>query len=204
MKMRFALFALGFVMALAANASQATASLYVWEDPKYQIVFSFPDEWVPQGALTWPEIYRLVADGQDKAECTLYSHYDRRFMVYPRRYMDDVVNEEMDWGYWEKHFANSDNVYFHYDREGGLGAGDARYALVDFDKTVGAETHRKRAFVFATIYADLQVVFQCESLKDRFTRYEGVFGSVTGSIQFKPKYAPEKQGMYRDFLTLKK
>jgi len=186
-------------LVLAGSLSSAKADVYVWEDPDTRVTISYPDRWEPQGGLVAPDIYRLIVDGDDKAECTLSAHTDRRFLIYPRKYMDDAVRKEVDNDYWHTHFSNVDNLEFDYIREGGLGFGDARVAMVTFDRTVGENITRKTAITFASVYGDQQVVFQCESNAAVFDEYKDVFGSVVDSIEFAPKYQMEKQGMYRDF-----
>lgn len=181
----------------------AQARYVVWGDPDYQYYFSFPDSWKQQGGLPADGRTKIMAPGNDNASCTVFARKDNRFTIYPRHYMVDVVAQEINWDYWEQAVSSYDDLYFYYDNYGMLGAGDARYTLVDYIDRSGQKPVRKRAMVHATIYGDLHMMVHCSANIKAFDSYAADFGQVVESIQMEPKYTPTYRGYYRDFLETK-
>ncbi len=178
----------------------AQAHYVVWGDAEYRFHLSFSDLWKQQGGLPADGRIKVMAPGNDGATCTVFAREDKRFMIYPRTYMTEVVAQEINWDYWEQAVANYDDLYFYYDNYGGLGSGDARDTLVDYIDTSGHEPVRKRAMVFAGLYADLHMMVHCSAPIKSFQKYAADFGQVIDSIQFEPRYAKDYNGYYRDFL----
>ncbi len=83
-----------------------------------------------------------------------------------------------------------------------MGAGDARYTLVDYIDTTTSPGIRKRAMVFATIYADLHMMVHCSAPIETCNHIND-FGQIVDSIQFQPRFTPNERGYYRDFLETK-
>lgn len=185
------------------SVSTAHAHYYAWNDADFRFKMSFPDNWKEQGGLPGDARIKVLAPGADGASCTVFAKQDRRFVIYPRDYMLDVVAQEIQWSYWEQAVANYDDLYFYYDNYGGLGAGDARYTLVDYIDRSNGEGIRKRALVFATLYADLHMMTMCSSPIESFDKHVADFGQINDSIQMEPRYTPNERGYYRDFLETK-
>ena len=181
----------------------AHAHYVVWGDAEYRFHLSFSDLWKQQGGMPKDGRIQVLAPGGDDATCKVFAREDKRFTIYPRDYMTEVVAQEVNWDYWEQAVSNYDDLYFYYDNYGGLGAGDARYTLVDYIDTSGTEPVRKRAMVFASIYADLHMMVHCSAAIKNFEKYAADFGQVITSIQFEPRYARQYNGYYRDFLKKK-
>ena len=184
------------------GGSGAKAHYYAWGDADYKFNVAFPDTWKEQGGLPGEARIKLMAPGNDQAMCTIFAKKDRRFVIYPRNYRIDVVAQEINWNYWEQAVSNYDDLYFYYDNYGGLGAGDARYTLVDYIDRGGTPV-RKRAWVTATLYGDVQMMVHCASTIESFDKYVSDFGQIADSIQFEPKYTYNERGYYRDFLETK-
>ena len=190
-----------FLAALAANP--ASAHYYAWQDADYKFTMAFPDLWKEQGGLPGDARIKILAPGVDQAQCSIYAKKDRRFVIYPRDYLTDVVAQEIQWDFWEQAVANYDDLYFYYDNYGGLGAGDARYTLVDYIDTTTEPGVRKRAWVTASIYGDMDVMVHCSSTIESFEKHAADFGQVAQSVQFSPQYTHNIRGYYRDFLETK-
>jgi hypothetical protein len=197
-EMRFWLVAL-FILV----AAPASAHYVAWSDPDFKFTMAFSDLWKDQGGLTGDARIKVAAPGGDGANCIIFAKSDKRFTIYPRDYMLDVVAQEIQWDYWKQALSNSDEQTFYYDNYGALGSGDARYTLVDYIDRNGAEPVRKRALVAATIYGDLHVMTHCSAPIPKFRNYWQEFGRVTDSVQFEQRYASTYRGDYRDFLETK-
>lgn len=186
-----------------ATVNGAQAHYYAWQDADYKFTMAFPDGWKEQGGLAADDRIKILAPGNDGAQCSIFAKRDNRFTIYPRDYLTDVVAQEIQWNFWEQAVANYDDLYFYYDNYGGLGASDARYTLVDYiDKTTEPGV-RKRAWVTATIYGDMDVMVHCSSTIESFEKHAADFGQITQSVQFAPQYTRNIRGYYRDFLETK-
>lgn len=181
-------------------APMVQAHYVVWGDADFGYHMSFSDLWKQQGGLPKDGRIKVMAPGNDNATCTVFARQDKRFTIYPRDYMVEVVAQEINWDYWEQAVSNYDDLYFYYDNYGGLGAGDARYTLVDYIDKSGNAPLRKRAMVFASIYADMHMMVHCSADIKNFDKHMADFGQVIDSVQFDPRYTPHYNGYYRDFL----
>lgn len=195
------------LLALFVTVTPVQAHYYAWTDDAFNFTMSFPDLWKSQGAL--PENGRIkvmgpaLENGQGGANCTVFATQDKRFLIYPRDYMLDVVAQEINWTYWEQAVSNYNDLYFYYDNYGALGKGDARYTLVDYIDRSEEPGIRKRAWVHASLYGDLHMMVHCSAPIELFDQYANDFGQIVGSIQFEPQYARAYRGLYRDFLRTK-
>lgn len=203
--MRFNL-ALLFSLCVALTGmttTKAHAKYDVWSDATMGYTLSFPETWKQQGGLPAAGRLRVLAPSGDGANCTVFATKDRRFMIYPRDYLAEIVAQEIQWDYWEQAVSSYDDLYFYYDNYGALGGGDARYTLVDYIDYGVEPAIRKRAQIFATIYGDLHMMTICAAPLETFDAHVAQFGQITDSIQFKPQYTPNARGYYRDFMETK-
>ncbi len=191
------------LLALLILPVAAQAHYWAWGDADYKYRLSFPDLWKEQGGLPADGRIKVMAPGNDSAACIVFARTDKRFVIYPREYMVEVVANEIDWDYWEQAVANYNDLYFYYDNFGSLGAGDARYTLVDYIDNTDKKLMRKRAMVYGTVYGDLHMMVHCSAAIKAFDKYAADFGQIADSIQFDPKYTPTYRGYYRDFLETK-
>ena len=192
-----------------ATAHTSQAHSYAWTDPNFNISLNYPDTWQPQGGLPTNALWQGVApnkvSGSDQGQCTLFAKRDKRFLIYPKSQMAQVVAHESAWQNWEKIMANADDLYFYYNNLGALGRGNARYTLVDYtDNSNPKEQMLKRALVFTTLYGDTQVQLVCSAGRNQFEQFADQFGRVAGSVQFNDvQYTENYTGYYRDFLEQK-
>lgn len=190
--------------ALFIAAPQSAYARYdVWGDADFGYHLSFPDTWKMQGGLPGSARIRVLAPTGDGATCTVFATKDRRFVIYPRDYLVEVVAQEIQWDYWEQAVSSYDDLYFYYDNYGSLGSGDARYTVVDYIDYNTDPGIRKRAQIFATFYGDLHMMTMCVAPLATFEQHEAQFGQIVDSIKFTPQYTPNVRGYYRDFLETK-
>ena len=184
----------------------ANAHYVVWRDPDFKVDLSYPDDWKAQGGLPGDARYRVTAP-EDGAQCTLFTKTDKRYTIYPRDYIADILAQEMQWDYWEQAVANYDELTFYYDNFGALDGGPARYTLVDYvDRTPeknGAQPVRKRAWVYGAIAGTMHINIHCSSTIESFEKHAGDFGQIIDSVQFPAPYATTYRGDYRDVLNKK-
>lgn len=193
------------------SQTPANAHFYVWRDPDFKIDVTYPDDWRAQGGLPGNGRYKLSApqsDSNDMAQCTLFAKKDKRYTIYPRDYVTDILAQDMQWEYWEQAVAAYDDLYFYYDNFGALNGGPARYTLVDYiDRTPelnGKDAVRKRAWVYGAIAGDMHVNVHCSSTIESFEKHSADFGQIIDSVSFPAPYATTYNGYYRDVLNKKK
>ena len=204
MTKRFWLFSLLACLAVMATASPAAAHYVTWRDPDFNIDITFPDTWKTQGGLNADGRYKVLAPGADSAQCTLSAKNDRRYMIYPRDYVADILAQDMQWHYWEQTVSNYDDLYFYYDNFGALNGGPARYTLVDYidrtpEKTGGASV-RKRAWVYGAIAGELHVNVICSATLNSFESHADDFSQIIDSVSFPAPYTTTYNSAYRDVL----
>jgi hypothetical protein len=204
-------FLLLFLSVLAINFAPnlAFAHSYTWHDPNFKLHLSYPDTWQQQGGLPANALWQAVAPNidspDDNAKCTLMAKRDKRFVIYPKNLMAQVVAHEASWQNWEQIMANADDLYFYYNNLGAIGRGDARYTLVDYtDNSNPREQTLMRALVFTSLYGDQQAQLICQAARPQFEKFADAFGKIASSIQFDDvQYAENYTGYYRDFLEQK-
>jgi hypothetical protein len=200
---RHVLFLLTVAVAVL-TALPASAHFVIWRDPDFKTDITYPDTWRAQGGLPGEGRYKIVAPGNDAAQCILFNKTDRRYTIYPRDYVSDVLAQDMQWSYWEQAVASYDDLYFYYDNFGALNGGPARYTLVDYiDRTPekrGQPAVRKRAWVYGAIAGDMHINVHCSANLDSFESYADTFAQIIDSVSFPAPYAATYNGDYRDVL----
>ena len=77
-----------FILAFALfTPLTAQADYYVWKDAHSDIKLTYPDTWAQTSPYEPDTIVRVEAPGTDMAECKIRVREDRRFLVYPQRYL---------------------------------------------------------------------------------------------------------------------
>ncbi len=192
--MKKILFLFTMMMSMAV-ASISFAKSYVWTDPAFGFTIQYPDLWKAQGALTATEQLELLAP-QGMASCRLEASEDRRFLVYPRRFDDEILAKEFEWSYWEDVTSHYEDRFFHFDKFGSIGRGDARYTVVDYI----ADGQVKRELIYASIYGDMHFRARCASPQHLYDDYFDQFMMMVSSIDFKPAYTAHRNSYYRNFM----
>lgn len=205
---RYALLFSACLTTLLAMPQLVEARHFVWRDPDFKIDVTYPDSWQAQGGLPGDGRYKVSAPGQDEAQCLVFAKKDRRYVIYPRDYVTDILAQDMQWSYWEQAVASFDDLYFYYDNFGALNGGPARYTLVDYiDRTAEKNNQpalRKRAWVYGAIAGDMHVNVHCSSTLAEFENYADDFSQIIDSIKFPAPYAATYNGDYRDVLEKNK
>lgn len=196
--MRFIYFLFFTVMMLAGP--MAKADVFVWEDPAFDFQLTYPDDWVA-GVADRPNVrYKVAGDGAHHVVCRYLADRDERYVIYPNRYLPDVRDDAIQPDYWANALPRADSITLVNEYTGGVGAGPAYYALLDYRRPVSdGSMAAMRAISAATIYDDIRFQVICEASKRYFADYRDLFGAMMDSIAFEPKYHPFKQGFYRDF-----
>ncbi len=196
--MRFIPFLLFTVMILISP--MAKADVFVWQDTAFDFQITYPDDWIA-GVADRPNVrYKVAGDGAHHAVCRYLADRDKRYVIYPNRYLPDVRDDAIQSDYWADALPRADGITLVNEYAGGVGAGPAYYALLDYRRPVtDGSMSDMRAITAATIYDDMRFQVICEASKTHFADYRDLFGAMMDSITFEPKYHPFKQGFYRDF-----
>lgn len=178
----------------------ARADVFVWEDPTFDFRMTYPDDWVT-GVPDRPNVrYKVAGDGGHHVVCRYLADRDKRYVIYPNRYLPDVRDEAIKSNYWADALPRATDITLIDEFAGGVGAGPSYYALLDYRRPVtGGAMADMRAITAATIYDDIRFQVICEAGEKHFADYRDLFGAMIDSISFEPKYHPFKQGFYRDF-----
>lgn len=189
-----------FILAAVFVLTQPVlAKSYVWGDPDFGFTVKYPDSWKAQGGLTPEQQLRVIAT-QSQAQCSFEASQDRRFLVYPRRFDKEILSNEFNWTRWENITANYEDRFFHFDKTGSLGRGDARYTVVDYLDVKNGVEKSKRELIYASIYGDMSFVARCASAPHNYDEFFDTFMRMISSVDFTPAYSMHKNSYYRNFL----
>lgn len=185
--------------------SPAKADYFVIKDAEYDYTFSVPDRWASVSSMASRAKHGYMAPGDDFAGCAIAAEKDKRYLVYKSDEMKHAVNAEFDKEFFatmapKMNLGNNvaEHVRYTDPKDGGLGDGFSKQALVDYvDPITGVQ---KRSIVLATIYHDMKMVVSCQSKVETFgDRFKELMGIVS-SIEFDDRYRPYPTLYYRDFL----
>ncbi len=179
----------------------AVASVYVWQDEKYDFTFAFPDSWVMQtgaGSTTRVEVSGPV--DEDLASCNIAADEDGRLKIYPKHLMTTAVEELLDLKFWQGEVARYNDAaideFFSPSSIGGRG--DATAVNFSFETK---QKDKMYGTMVASIHADKKYIVRCSSRLERFERYAKLFANIMHSVQLEQKYYPFEAGYYRNFLV---
>lgn len=148
--MRF-LLASAFAVLSFLSAAPARADIWFWQDDKTGMSLTFPDTWAVMNNRA-PDDLNDRRPGHDNAMCRIRAREDRRFMIYPVRYMSAVFQKvAYSNAFWE-YYVNGDYDLVNLDvmqDDAGLGRGNASYALATFDAPGPDDRGLKRGLMFA-------------------------------------------------------
>ncbi len=190
-----------FALALfACGLSTAKADTFVWQDPKGDFTMSFPDTWRVQTPDT-PSTKLLIAGpvAPDKEHCRMMVQPDGRANIYPKRLMDEAVDDYLTEDFYRGVIGQYDSaqitVYYPSTSLGDKGdATAARYVYNDNGTPM-------YGLMMGSLYGGNRYVISCAADSRNYERWAGLFASIIGSVQFKDKYHPFAIGYYRDFLA---
>ena len=184
-------------------SGHAKANIFVFEDERFGITISFPDTWrVQQGNAADDVILIRQESGLANAQCQIKAHTDRRFIIYPRRYLRDILARELGPDYWTGQLSNFENAeVVDFNFLAGFGRGDASYVKADFIDRKFIDPLEMRGIFFASIYGPVAYMAFCAAERDRFEALAPLMGSIISSVGFPKSYDETLTGDYRSFLS---
>ena len=187
-------------------AMPVQAEVYQWQDPKFDITMTFPDDWMRQAKEGEDlRLHILAPQGQDHAACRVFANNDNRFLYVPPQGAVAVAQFVQDQTALQGVLSNRlhyDNVrLIGYQKLAGLGKGPATAALAQFYKEWQGRKIGMQSIVFGGYVHGLETVFQCESTAAAWQRWYPVFMGMVSSFDFPIRTARFKQGYYRDFMA---
>ncbi|HRK97917.1 MAG TPA: hypothetical protein PLE43_05485 [Alphaproteobacteria bacterium] len=195
---------LGLMVAAAmlVMTASAKADYIVWTDIHTGARVSYPDTWKTINNQQPDDIITLsIPSGEDNASCRLRANEDRRFVIYPNRYRDEVRDTNFTNDFWTDYTASYDNVnVIRQQNEAGLGQGYASMTLISFVTPPDEPYADKAGLMLVTNYGDKVYVAECTSTSMSYRQYHTAFLSFFKTISFKPAYSVTKVGDYRNFL----
>lgn len=188
--------------AFLAFVVPAKADYVVWSDVETGARVSYPDTWKPLNNRQPDDVLTLSLPSEDDhAECRLRANEDRRFMIYPNRYRDEVRDVNFVENFWQDYTTAYDNVnVIRQQNNAGLGQGFASMTLISFVTPPDEPYEQKAGLMVVTNYGDQVYVAECTSTSMSYKKYHAAFLSFFKTIAFKPAYSVTKVGDYRNFL----
>lgn len=189
-------------LAVLAAPQAAHADYFFWEHEKTGLTMTFPDTWKMQNNGA-PDTIMTIGGPSDNAQpvCRVDAKTDKRFAIFPVRYNDAVQKTAVSKPFWEQYLAQYDgyNLGGVYDN-GGLGRGNASYAIATYRSSLGTVLQDRRAIMFASLYGNRLYTVECSALSHGYERWEADFRGIIKSVDFK-KYNHElPTGEYANFL----
>ena len=193
-----------FLLVLPFN--HVLASVYVWQDPKYDITLTFPDDWVRQAQEGDDmRLHILAPQGTDHAACRVLASNDNRFLYVPPRGAVQVSSFVQDQQAMKNILANRlryDEVRLTgYQTIASLGKGPASFAVGQFVKAWNGQNINMQSLVFGGYMYGFESVFQCEAMASAWGRWQPVFLDIASTFDYPAKFGILKQGQYRDFMA---
>ncbi len=195
-----------FLTALVLFASvlpgTAKADYFVWQDEKTGVSVTFPDTWKVQNNAGPDTVLTIQAPSKnDQPVCKIDVSPDRRYVIFPPRYGDDVQKVAVSKPFWQSYMAQYDDYYLNNVYDGaGLGRWFASYATATYSRHFGTVMQQRRGLMFASLYNDKLFIIECSALNHAYERWAADFQSVIKSVDFKKAYHELPTGEYANFL----
>ena len=181
----------------------AKADYFAWKDEKSGLSMTFPDTWKVQNNLNPSTILTVMGPSDNNAQpvCRVDVTSDRRYIIFPVRYGDDVQKTAIGLPFWKSYLGKYDNYELGSVYDGAsLGRGFASYALASYNLRLGTVMQSRRAVMFASLYGDKMYVVECSALAHDYERWDADFRGIIKSIDFKKFYHELPTGDYANFL----
>lgn len=178
----------------------AHAEIFKLRDADTKLALTFPDDWREVHNQQPDDILTLAAPGEDNhAGCRVRARQDRRFLVYPRKYADEIQRTNYSQKFWDDyaHEFNGAVIYSVGDNRG-FGSAFASQADMSF-KTDAGDALQKRGMMFAGVYNDKAYILECSAAEEKYSQFQSAFMGILKSVEFRPEYSPYTQGHYRNF-----
>lgn len=202
MRFVFKSFVLGAAAFLSFTVTTpAQAEIFYLEDQNDGYSLSFPDLWAQTENQKPDDKLTVTAPGEnDLATCRVRVREDRRFLIYPPKYADDVQKVGFSKKFWENYLGEYNDVKVDaFKDEAGLGRGFASMIEASYTTAEGTIAH-KRGIMFAALYRDNVFVLDCSSQEDVYDKWRQEFLGVIKSVDMKKEIHEKPHGAYRDFL----
>ena len=190
------------VLCVAGFSGLAHADYFIWQDPKSGISLSYPDTWQMVSQRQPDEVFAVIApssDGDD-AVCRVRVRDDRRFLIYPPHLGREVQTISYNKEFWEEYLNEYDNVDFYGQIDGaGLGRGYGSFALAGYDAALFSSYGKRRGIASASLYNDKAYIVDCSAKQQVFEKWQPLFLSVIGSVDFTKAHDELWTGDYRNF-----
>ena len=190
------------VAILLSGTTPARADYFVWRDAVTGLSLSFPDTWKIVSSKNPKDIITLNAPAdRGFASCRVSVNDDRRYVIYPQRYNENIQHTALGDDFWHKYANRYDNGQVYSSKNSAsLGRGWAGFAEIGYDGAVQGPYMRRDAVVLASIYNGDMYLVECSANQEAFPQWRSSFMAVANSIDFIPAYHQLRTGNYRDFL----
>jgi hypothetical protein len=189
---------------LFLTTSSAKADVFVWKDPEFNIDLVYPDDWRVQfNAHPDLKLHILAPQGRDFAACKVNVKRDARYKVYPIKYTTRINSIVFNAENIREHFVEEDypSVIARNDFAA-IGKADAVYAEVRYVGRQQGVSVPMQALVFATLYGDMNFVFECEAAAQNWAYWKPIFMNIAKSVDFPLAQDMLPHGRYpHDFLN---
>lgn len=191
------------VATTAVISGTARADYVVWMDAKTRATVSYPDSWKQMNNQQPDDLITLsVPSGEDEAVCRLRANEDRRFLIYPVRFGDEVRDINFTDEFWTNYTSSYDQVnIIRKENNAGLGRGFASMTLISYVSPPDEPMKERGGIMAVTNYHDKVYVAECSSSIVSYKKYHAAFLAFFKSINFKKSYHELAVGDYRNFLS---
>jgi len=201
--MRFVQAAFLAIVMVGGFAGLAHADYFVWEDPKSGLSLSYPDTWAMVSQRQPDEIFSIIAPSSegDDAVCRVRVRDDKRYLVYPPHMGRDVQTISYNREFWDDYLTEYDNVELYGNHDGGLGRGYGSFAVAGYDGALFSPYGKRRGIVSASLYFGKSYIVDCSARTEAFAKWQPLFLSIIGSVDFKKAHDELWSGDYRNFFA---
>lgn len=186
---------------ISFNISSASAEVFFWQGPVSEVSVTVPDTWRQVHNQKTDEVMSFTAPGDGEyASCRMRVRDDKRFVIYPVRYSDEIQRTNYSYGFWDSYLGEFDDYVVHKVVDNAsLGRGYASYAEASYATVVSPKV-QKRGIMFASQYFDKTYILECSAEVHAYHEWKDAFLSVAKSVNFRKSIHEFPAGNYRDFL----
>lgn len=191
----------GLVFVISSGAvSSASAEVFYWRDVDTRVSVSFPDTWRVIHNQKPDDVFTVVAPSDGAMPmCRLRVREDRRFVIYPARFADNIQRVHFSRDFWEQYAGEYQAATLQdVHDDAGLGRGFGSYAHIAFISEAGPRMQR-RGVAFAALYNDKAYILECSSEASAFEQWYRPFLSIAKSVDFRKEVHELPGGHYRHF-----
>ncbi len=186
---------------MAFSTSSVSANIFFIEDQDNRFTVSFPDLWKKVGNQKPDDRLTMLGQGEnDFAICRVRVREDRRFVIYPDKFNDEIQRTSFSREFWNDYLGDYNDVTVDsFKDDSGLSIGAASMVEASYETAQGAIV-KKRGLIFASLYHDQLYVVDCSSEESLYEKWRPAFLSIVKSVEFDKVTSKKKSGHYRDFM----